>query len=128
MRRVSVARNVLLTSRAFSAPAAKAKQATVEIYRWSGEGEPRIQKYDVNLEECGPMMLDVLLKIKNEQDPSLTLRRSCREGICGSCAMNIDGPNTLACLCPIEAEGKGKESSGKAMKIYPLPHMYVIKD
>jgi len=74
------------------------------------------------------MVLDALLKIKNEQDPSLTLRRSCREGICGSCAMNIDGTNTLACLCPIEAEGKGKESSGKAMKIYPLPHMYVIKD
>jgi len=68
-------------------------------------------------------MLDALIKIKSEQDPSLTFRRSCREGICGSCAMNIDGKNTLACLCYID-----KTNSGKATKIYPLPHMYVVKD
>ncbi len=77
--------------------------------------------YPVNLDECGPMVLDALIKIKNEQDPSLTFRRSCREGICGSCAMNIDGTNTLACLCYIT---KGTE----ATKINPLPHMYVVKD
>jgi succinate dehydrogenase (ubiquinone) iron-sulfur subunit len=67
------------------------------------------------------MVLDALIKIKDEQDPTLTFRRSCREGICGSCAMNIDGSNTLACLAYIT-----KESS--SMKIYPLPHMYVVKD
>lgn len=67
------------------------------------------------------MVLDALLKIKNEQDPSLTFRRSCREGICGSCAMNIDGNNTLACLCYID-------KSAEPTKINPLPHMYVIKD
>lgn len=77
--------------------------------------------YTVDLNDCGPMVLDALLKIKNEQDPSLTFRRSCREGICGSCAMNIDGGNNLACLSYID---KGS----KPVKIYPLPHMYVIKD
>ena len=70
---------------------------------------------------CGPMMLDVLMKIKNEQDPTLTFRRSCREGICGSCAMNINGQNGLACLTFIPKEAN-------AVKIYPLPHMYVLKD
>lgn len=81
------------------------------------------------------MVLDALIKIKNEQDPTLTFRRSCREGICGSCAMNIDGTNTLACLCYIDKpnnssdNGKKKaDSSAAAIKIYPLPHMYVIKD
>ena len=68
------------------------------------------------------MVLDALVKIKNEIDPTLTFRRSCREGICGSCAMNIDGRNTLACLCKIE------DDAGKATKIYPLPHMYVVID
>lgn len=68
------------------------------------------------------MVLDALVKIKNEIDPTLTFRRSCREGICGSCAMNINGQNTLACLCKIDDE------SNKATKIYPLPHMYVMKD
>merc|ERR1719230_1428714 len=67
------------------------------------------------------MVLDALIKVKNELDPTLTFRRSCREGICGSCSMNIDGTNTLACLC------KGSDSSINS-KIYPLPHMYVLKD
>lgn len=66
------------------------------------------------------MVLDALVKIKNEVDPTLTFRRSCREGICGSCAMNINGQNTLACLCKIEEDN--------TTKIYPLPHMFVIKD
>merc|ERR1711935_639220 len=69
------------------------------------------------------MVLDALIKIKNEQDPTLTFRRSCREGICGSCAMNIDGTNTLACLSYID-----QENPSKASKVYPLPHMYVVKD
>jgi len=100
-----------------------------KIYRWDPEQEqkPYLSTYPIDLEECGPMVLDALIKIKNEQDPSLTFRRSCREGICGSCAMNIDGTNTLACLCYIEPQGCG-DTSGKATKIYPLPHMYVIKD
>jgi len=75
----------------------------------------------INLAECGPMVLDALIKIKNEVDPTLTFRRSCREGICGSCAMNIDGSNTLACLAHIDAKAP-------VTKIYPLPHMHVVKD
>uniref|UniRef100_A0A7S1B7X7 Succinate dehydrogenase [ubiquinone] iron-sulfur subunit, mitochondrial n=2 Tax=Corethron hystrix TaxID=216773 RepID=A0A7S1B7X7_9STRA len=96
-----------------------------KVYRWDPEQKqkPYVATYPVDLDDCGPMMLDALIKIKSEQDPSLTFRRSCREGICGSCAMNIDGKNTLACLCYID-----KTNSGKATKIYPLPHMYVVKD
>ena len=67
------------------------------------------------------MVLDALIRIKNNQDSTLTFRRSCREGICGSCAMNIDGKNTLACLQPIDY-------SKKAIQVYPLPHMFVVKD
>ena len=76
------------------------------------------------------MVLDALIKIKSEQDPTLTFRRSCREGICGSCAMNINGQNTLACLCYIEPkdENGDKAKSSDVTKIYPLPHMYVVKD
>jgi len=100
------------------------KQKTFAIYRWDPEkpgDKPRMEEYKVNLNDCGPMVLDALIKIKNEMDPSLTFRRSCREGICGSCAMNIGGVNTLACLSKIEA-------NDKKTKIYPLPHMYVVKD
>lgn len=82
--------------------------------------KPYLQTYKIDLNKCGPMVLDALIKVKNEMDPTLTFRRSCREGICGSCAMNIDGRNTLACLCRIEKEND--------TKIYPLPHMYVVKD
>ena len=94
-----------------------------EIYRWSPDDEanPRMDSYDLDLEHCGPMVLDAIIKIKNEVDSTLTFRRSCREGICGSCAMNVDGVNTLACTTPI-MEIKG------AIKIYPLPHLPVIKD
>lgn len=94
-----------------------------KIYRWDPEQKqkPYLSTYPVDLNDCGPMVLDALLKIKDEQDPTLTFRRSCREGICGSCAMNINGSNTLACLAYIDSESS-------ATKIYPLPHMYVIKD
>ncbi len=94
-----------------------------KIYRWNpDDGEnPRTDTYEIDLDACGPMVLDALIKIKNEVDSTLTFRRSCREGICGSCAMNIDGTNTLACLKPIE-EVKG------AVQINPLPHMPVVKD
>ncbi|KAA8491137.1 Succinate dehydrogenase iron-sulfur subunit [Porphyridium purpureum] len=96
---------------------------TFVLYRWDPESgkDPELREYDINLDECGPMVLDALIKIKNEQDSTLSFRRSCREGICGSCAMNIDGMNTLACLKPIE-DVKAE------VYIYPLPHMYVIKD
>jgi succinate dehydrogenase / fumarate reductase iron-sulfur subunit len=93
------------------------------IYRYDPEDEnnPRIDTYEIDLSTCGPMVLDALIKIKSEIDSTLTFRRSCREGICGSCAMNIDGTNTLACTKPIE-EIKGD------LKIYPLPHLPVVKD
>ena len=93
------------------------------IYRWSPDDDanPRVDTYYVDLDDCGPMVLDALLWIKNKVDPTLTLRRSCREGICGSCAMNIDGSNTLACT-------KGMDEVKGAVKVYPLPHMPVIKD
>jgi len=83
-----------------SSPGAKIK--TFQIYRWNPDeptSKPRMQSYTLDLNKTGPMMLDALIRIKNEIDPTLTFRRSCREGICGSCAMNIDGVNTLACLC-----------------------------
>ncbi len=93
------------------------------IYRWdpdSGEN-PRLDTFEIDRDQCAPMVLDALIKIKTEIDSTLTFRRSCREGICGSCSMNIDGTNTLACLKPID-EVKG------AIDIYPLPHMPVVKD
>jgi succinate dehydrogenase (ubiquinone) iron-sulfur subunit len=96
-----------------------------KVYRWDPEQnqQPYLSTYPVDLNDCGPMVLDALLKIKNEQDPTLSFRRSCREGICGSCAMNIDGSNTLACLAYID-----QDSTSTATKIYPLPHMFVVKD
>ncbi|KFD68790.1 hypothetical protein M514_02736 [Trichuris suis] len=96
-----------------------------QVYRYNPDTptvKPFVQTYNVNLKQCGPMVLDALIKIKNEQDATLTFRRSCREGICGSCAMNINGQNTLACTCKID------NNINKPEKVYPLPHMYVIKD
>lgn len=83
-------------------PDKDSKIKTFHIYRWDPDqptSKPRMQSYTLDLNKTGPMMLDALIRIKNEVDPTLTFRRSCREGICGSCAMNIDGVNTLACLC-----------------------------
>lgn len=95
----------------------------LEIYRWDPDSgdNPRTDTFQIDQNKCGPMVLDALIKIKSDSDPTLTFRRSCREGICGSCAMNIDGTNTLACLKPMsEVEG--------TVKIYPLPHLPVVKD
>jgi succinate dehydrogenase (ubiquinone) iron-sulfur subunit len=81
---------------------ADSKIKTFHVYRWNPDqpsDKPKMQSYTLDLNKTGPMMLDALIRIKNELDPTLTFRRSCREGICGSCAMNIDGVNTLACLC-----------------------------
>ena len=104
-------------------PAAAKRVREFQVYRYtpdSGEN-PRLDSYYVDLDACGPMVLDAIIKIKNEIDPTLSFRRSCREGICGSCSMNIDGINTLACLQAID-EIKG------TVKIYPLPHMAVVRD
>jgi len=94
-----------------------------KVYRWSPDDEanPRVDTYHVDMDACGPMVLDALIKIKNEIDPTLTFRRSCREGVCGSCAMNIDGTNTLACT-------KFIDEVKDDVKIYPLPHLDVVKD
>ncbi len=94
------------------------------IYRWNEDdgANPRIDTYYVDRDDCGPMVLDALLWIKNKVDPTLTFRRSCREGICGSCAMNIMGQNTLACTLGID------DCKSAQVKIYPLPHMPVLKD
>jgi succinate dehydrogenase / fumarate reductase, iron-sulfur subunit len=103
---------------------ANAKHVTeFKIYRWNPDdtANPRTDTYYVDRDDCGPMVLDALIWIKNKVDPTLTFRRSCREGICGSCAMNIDGTNTLACT-------KATDDIKGAVRIYPLPHMPVIKD
>ncbi len=94
-----------------------------KVYRWNPDdgANPRLDTYAVDIDRCGPMVLDGLIAIKNEIDSTLTFRRSCREGVCGSCAMNIDGVNTLACTQPLD-EIKGE------VKVYPLPHLPVVKD
>ena len=101
----------------------KDKIKTFLIYRFDPDKseQPRVDKYDVDLSNTGPMVLDALIKIKNDIDPTITFRRSCREGVCGSCSMNIDGTNTLACTKYVN-DVKGE------IKIFPLPHMPVIKD
>ena len=107
----------------FAAPEGATNTRRFKIYRYnpdSGEN-PRVDTFDVDVENCGPMILDAIIKIKGEMDSTLTFRRSCREGICGSCAMNIDGGNALACTTAIDdIEGD--------ITIYPLPHQPVIKD
>ena len=117
------ANSVVQQGKVHKAPAGAKRVRTFKVYRYDPDSgqNPRLDSFEIDLDDCGPMILDALLKIKNEVDSTLTLRRSCREGICGSCAMNIDGANTLACLKPIE------EIEGE-VKIYPLPHMPVVKD
>src|SRR5690606_5841111 len=105
------------------APSGAKRVKVFKLYRWSPDDDknPQFDTFEIDLDDCGPMVLDALIKIKNEIDTTVTFRRSCREGICGSCAMNIDGTNTLACTKPID------EVAGE-VKVYPLPHMPVIKD
>ena len=108
---------------AHAAPAGAKKPKTFRVYRWNPDdgNTPQIDSYVVDLAQCGPMVLDALIKIKNEVDATLTFRRSCREGVCGSCAMNIDGTNTLACT-------KYISDMRADVKVFPLPHQPVIKD
>jgi succinate dehydrogenase / fumarate reductase, iron-sulfur subunit len=117
------ANSKIKTGTTHPAPAGATNLRAFKVYRWSPDsGEnPQVDTYQVDMGSCGPMVLDALIKIKNEMDPTLTFRRSCREGVCGSCAMNIDGTNTLACTKFID-EVKGD------VKVYPLPHMPVVKD
>jgi len=98
---------------------------TFKIYRYdpTDGGNPYWDTYQIDLDECGPMVLDALFKIKNEIDPTLAFRRSCREGVCGSCAMNIGGRNTLACTKGIDEVG-----GSDTITISPLPHMPVVRD
>ena len=109
------------TGKTWPKPAGATNTRKFMIYRFDPDSgdNPRVDTYFVDMDSCGPMVLDALIKIKSEIDPGLTFRRSCREGICGSCAMNIDGQNHLACIYGLdEIEGD--------VKIYPLPHMAVV--
>jgi succinate dehydrogenase / fumarate reductase iron-sulfur subunit len=124
MAEFSLPRNSRVKPGKTVAAAKGAKRArTIKVYRYDPDTDenPRIDSYEIDLDKCGPMVLDAILYIKNELDPTLAFRRSCREGICGSCAMNIDGTNTLACT-------KATDSIKGDVKIYPLPHMPVQKD
>jgi succinate dehydrogenase / fumarate reductase iron-sulfur subunit len=124
MAEFSLPRNSRVKPGKTVAAAQGAKRArTIKVYRYDPDTDenPRIDSYEIDLDKCGPMVLDAILYIKNELDPTLAFRRSCREGICGSCAMNIDGTNTLACT-------KATDSIKGDVKIYPLPHMPVQKD
>jgi succinate dehydrogenase / fumarate reductase, iron-sulfur subunit len=105
------------------APEGAKNRRLFRVYRWNPDDKanPRLDAYEIDLDKCGPMVLDALIHIKDNVDSTLTFRRSCREGICGSCAMNIDGTNTLACTKPV-ADCKGD------VKVMPLPHMPVVKD
>ncbi len=125
MAEFSLPKNSKVTAGKHHPAKAGAKQVRqFKVYRWNPDdgANPRTDTFEVDVGNCGPMVLDALIKIKNEIDPTLTFRRSCREGICGSCAMNIDGSNTLACTKSIGECGSGE------VKIYPLPHMPVVKD
>ena len=113
----------VINGKSFDVAAGAKRRKRFVVYRWDPDTQdnPRTDSYEIDLEKCGPMVLDAIIYIKNEIDSTLTFRRSCREGICGSCAMNIDGVNTLACTIAIDSI-KGN------VKIYPLPHMEVSKD
>ncbi len=109
--------------RTHEAPAGATNTRRLRVYRWDqDDGEnPRLDTFELDMDKCGPMVLDALIKIKNEVDSTLTFRRSCREGVCGSCAFNINGTNTLACITHM-SDLKGD------VRVYPLPHLPVIKD
>jgi len=117
------ANSIVKQGKFFKAPdgASNVKKFIVYRYDPATDENPCTDTYEIDMDSCGPMVLDALLKIKNEIDSSVALRRSCREGICGSCSMNIDGKNTLACTKPVN-EIKGD------VNVYPLPHQPVVKD
>ena len=108
----------------WAAPQHAKRVKSFRVYRWDpSKGEnPTLDTFEIDRDACGPMVLDALVKINDEIDPSLSFRRSCREGVCGSCAMNIDGTNGLACLTPMDSLKNGTS------RITPLPHMPVLRD
>jgi succinate dehydrogenase / fumarate reductase iron-sulfur subunit len=113
----------IVQGKIWPAPAGATRTTEFRIYRWNPDDgqNPRIDTFFVDRDDCGPMVLDAVIWIKNKIDATLTFRRSCREGVCGSCSMNIDGQNTLACTLAID------DVAGP-VKIYPLPHLEVVKD
>jgi succinate dehydrogenase / fumarate reductase iron-sulfur subunit len=113
----------IVSGKTWPAPAGAKRTTEFRVYRWNpDDGQtPHIDTYFVDRDDCGPMVLDALIWIKNKVDSTLTFRRSCREGVCGSCSMNIDGLNTLACTLAID-------DVKAPVKVYPLPHMEVVKD
>jgi succinate dehydrogenase / fumarate reductase, iron-sulfur subunit len=113
----------ITTGKTWPSPSSTTDAKEFRIYRFDPEDghNPRVDTYFIDRNDCGPMVLDALIHIKNTIDPTLTFRRSCREGVCGSCAMNIDGTNGLACTSSFD-DVKG------VVRVYPLPHMPVIKD
>jgi succinate dehydrogenase / fumarate reductase iron-sulfur subunit len=124
MVQFALPRNSRITEgKSWPAPADARALREYRVYRWNPDDgrNPRLDTYQVDTAECGPMVLDAQIWIKNRIDPTLTFRRSCREGVCGSCAMSIDGVNTLACIKHM-TELKG------TIRVYPLPHMHVVKD
>ena len=124
MVQLTLPKNSQVTAgKAWLAPPTAHELRQYRIYRWNPEDgrNPRLDTYQVDVGDCGPMVLDALIWIKNNIDASLTFRRSCREGVCGSCSMNIDGTNTLACTKDMR-DIKGE------VTIYPLPHLPVVKD
>ncbi len=124
MVQLTLPKNSKMTvGRTYKAREGAGKIKRFRVYRWNPDDDknPRIDTYEVDTSACGPMVLDALISIKDQIDQTLTFRRSCREGVCGSCAMNIDGANTLACTKSIE-DIRGD------VKIYPLPHLEVVKD
>ena len=115
--------SVITKGKTFNAPEGTINIRRFEVYRWDPDtgAYPRIDIYELDADLCGTKVLDAIIYIKNEIDSTLTFRRSCREGVCGSCAMNVNGKNSLACTKAIS------DYSG-IIKIYPLPHLDVVKD
>ena len=109
--------------RTWRAPDGARRIKTFEVYRYDPDSgqNPRLDTFEVDLDECGPMVLDALIWIKNRVDSTLAFRRSCREGVCGSCAMNIDGTNWLACTRFIS-------DTASPACVYPLANMVIMKD
>ena len=96
------------------------------IYRYNPDvdDKPRMQDYTLESEDGRDMMLlDALIRLK-EKDPTLAFRRSCREGVCGSDGLNMNGKNGLACITPVSALGNGKQK----IVIRPLPGLPVVRD
>ena len=125
MVQLTLPKNSKVTAgRHHAAPDGAKTVKTFKVYRYDPEGteNPRWDTYDVDVDACGPMVLDVLIHIKNTMDPGLAFRRSCREGVCGSCAMNIGGRNTLACT------HAWMDTPGTEIQISPLPSQPIVKD